>query len=277
MIQFPNAKINLGLNVTGKRTDGFHNIETLFYPIPFCDILEIVHTSPPNTNNYKLFASGLSVNGNENDNLCVKAYLLLKKDFSQLPAIDIHLYKNIPMGAGLGGGSADGAFMLLLLNKKFNLDISKNTLVNYALQLGSDCPFFIINKPCFAKGRGEETETAECVLSGHTLVIVNPGIHVNTGIAFSKISPAAPAISIKEIIKRDSGEWKNLLVNDFEKSVFAAYPAINEIKEKLYLSGAVYASMTGTGSTVYGLFTKKNVVAANIFPSTYFVKEMELL
>lgn len=274
MLRFPNAKINLGLNITAKRADGYHNLETVFFPIPVTDVLEIVHAEKYTNQGCNLFLYGIAVEGNDEDNLCVRAYHLLKKDFKQLPAVDIHLYKNIPMGAGLGGGSADGAFMLSMLNEKFNLNISRPKLIEYALMLGSDCPFFILNKPCFASGRGEVMEELNINLNGYKMVIVNPGIHVNTKEAFSKITPSLPASSIKDIVKKDVSEWKELLVNDFEKPVFEIHSSIKEIKEVLYKSGGLYASMTGTGSTVYALFAAETSFDKNIFPKDYFVKEM---
>ena len=187
MIVFPNCKINLGLKILGKRDDGFHNLETVFYPIPFKDALEII-ANTQNKNGVEFTGTGLAVDGEAIDNLCVKAYQLLKNDFPQLPAVKIHLHKAIPMGAGLGGGSADAAFMLRLLNEKFNLNLSTPQLLNYALQLGSDCPFFISNKPCMATGRGEVLEEVAVDLSAYKIVLINPGIHINTGWAFSQLS-----------------------------------------------------------------------------------------
>ena len=251
MIVFPNCKINLGLHILGKREDGFHNLETVFYPVPFKDALELI----PSTNTEIEFTgTGLAVDGNAADNLCVKAYHLLKKDFPELPSVNIHLHKTIPMGAGLGGGSADAAFMLKLLNEKFKLNLSTNQLINYALQLGSDCPFFIINKPCFATGRGEMLEETAVDLSAYKIVLINPGIHINTGWAFTNITPALPVKSINEIIKQPINTWKDELKNDFETAVFTAHPTIKEIKEDLYSQGAVYAAMSGSGSTVFGIF-----------------------
>ena len=186
MIVFPNCKINLGLNVLGKRPDGYHNIETVFYPLPFYDVLEVIQSSN-NQQPVELFLSGNKIEGKTENNLCVKAYHLLKKDFPQLPPVKIYLHKVIPAGAGLGGGSADGAFTLILLNDKFHLQLSQQQLLNYALQLGSDCPFFIINKPCFAQQRGEILEPIQLNLSAYKLIIINPGIHVNTGWAFTQV------------------------------------------------------------------------------------------
>jgi len=253
MVSFPNCKINLGLHILGKREDGFHNLETIFYPVPFRDALEIIPNSN-STTEIEFTGTGLTVEGNTEDNLCIKAYYLLKKDFPQLPSVKIHLHKTLPMGAGLGGGSADAAFMLKLLNEKFKLNLSTSQLLNYSLQLGSDCPFFLINKPCFATGRGEVLEEITVDLSAYKMVLINPGIHINTGWAFSNITPALPPKSIKEIIQQPINSWKEALKNDFEVPVFATHPAIKEIKEVLYAQGAAYAAMSGSGSTVFGIF-----------------------
>ncbi len=268
MIVFPNCKINLGLYVTGKLANGYHNIETCFYPIPLHDVLEII--AAPNALQTTLFLSGIAIENNS-DNSCLKAYKLLKQDFPQLPHVVIHLHKAIPAGGGLGGGSADAAFTLLLLNQKFNLEISDEMLMAYALQLGSDCPFFIINKPCLASGRGEVLEPVALDFSDYKLVIVNPGIHVATGWAFSKITPQ-PVFGLAEIIQSPVAGWKERLVNVFEKPIFESYPPIREIKETLYAAGAVYAAMSGSGATVYGLFKKSDVVTLS-FPQSYLVKE----
>ena len=255
MIVFPNCKINLGLQVLQKRPDGFHDIATVFYPVPLKDALEIV--PPENIQQLTIHNYGLLVNGDPADNLCMKAWRLLKKDFPDLPFVQIHLLKNIPMGAGLGGGSADGAFMLKLLNDKFHLGLREEQLVDYALQLGSDCPFFIVNKPCYATGRGELMETIDIDLSGYQLVLVNPGIHVHTGQAFTRLdmnNAIAKTGFVKEAVMQPVTTWKQQLFNDFEGPVFEQYPEIKSVKENLYMLGAVYASMSGSGSVVFGLF-----------------------
>lgn len=270
MIVFPNCKINLGLYILQKRSDGFHDLETVFYPIALQDALEVIQNPNPVTD-IEFSSSGLEVKGNLSDNICVKAYHLLKKDFPGLPTIRMHLHKTIPMGAGLGGGSADGAFTLMLLNKKFNLGLNEGQLIYYALQLGSDCPFFIKNTLCYATGRGEVLENIILDLSAFKFVIVNPQIHINTGWAFSQINPSANRESVKEIIGRPIEEWKNNLKNDFEDAVFAHHPAIKECKDALYSSGALYASMTGSGSTVFGIFKKDEAISFD-FPQDYFVK-----
>jgi 4-diphosphocytidyl-2-C-methyl-D-erythritol kinase len=276
MISFPNCKINLGLHILNKRDDGFHNLETIFYPIPLKDAVEIISSSSSNAVTYS--STGNSIEGKEEDNLCIKAYYLLKKDFPDLPNIQLHLHKVIPTGAGLGGGSADAAFTLSLLNKKFNLNISTPQLLNYAAELGSDCPFFIINKPCFATGRGEILEEIELDLSAYKFVLVNPNIHVNTGWAFGAWSegfkPSDHNLKdVKKIIQQPINTWKENLTNDFEKVVFEKYPTIQNIKEELYNQGAVYAAMSGSGSTVFGIFNKEQKVTVNV-AATYFVKEI---
>jgi 4-diphosphocytidyl-2-C-methyl-D-erythritol kinase len=269
MLSFPNCKINIGLNITRKRPDGYHNLETIFYPIQIKDALEIVETH--NENDISFTATGNIIDVKDDDNLCVKAYLLLKKDFPQIPSIKMHLHKNIPMGAGLGGGSADASAVLLLLNKKFNLNISPKKIIAYALQLGSDCPFFIINKPCFASGRGEILEEINLDLSAYKIMIVNPGIHINTREAFAALNQNnfSPIGQLQHQIKQDIATWKNVIKNDFELSVFKQYPQIENIKNILYENAAVYSAMSGSGSTVYGIFEKENVINIK-FPSHYF-------
>ncbi len=251
MVCFPNCKINLGLHILNKREDGFHNLETIFYPVAVKDALEIIPSTAPAIT---FTQTGLAVAGLEADNICVKAYQLIKKDFAQLPGVHMHLHKAIPMGAGLGGGSADAAFTLQLLNTQFNLNLSTQQLLHYAAQLGSDCPFFIVNKPCFATGRGEVLEELPLDLSAYKIALINPGIHVNTGLAFGQLHPAMPQKSITQIITQPIQTWKQELKNDFETPAFAAYPIIKKIKEDLYSLGALYAAMSGSGSTVFGIF-----------------------
>lgn len=262
MVIFPNAKINLGLRITSKREDGFHNLDTVFYPIPLYDILEII----PQQNNIPATAcfssSGDPIPGDSAQNLCMKAYSLLKKDFPHLPSIDIHLFKNIPMGAGMGGGSSDGASTISALNQLFALDIQVELQKKYALDLGSDCPFFIENIPVHATGRGELMKPIACNLSKHSIVLMSPGIHINTKEAFSQIIPSPNALSCAAIVAQPIQKWKDLLVNDFEKSVFAVHPQLAQSKAELYALGAQYASMTGSGSTIYGIFEKSPETAA---------------
>lgn len=253
MVTFPNSKINLGLYIINKREDGFHNLETVFLPLAFTDVLELVKTENAEQP-CALTVYGLPVEGDVENNLCVKAYYLLKKDFPQITSVHIHLLKNIFMGAGLGGGSADAAFTLKTLNDIFHLQLTDEALMNYALQLGSDCPFFILNKPCFATSRGENLSPVNLNFSGYKVLLVNPSIHINTGWAFKQIQPQKPASSLQESIQQPIENWKHLITNDFEGPVCKQHPVIQQIKNLLYINGSVYASMTGSGSTVYGLF-----------------------
>lgn len=271
MIVFPNCKINLGLHILRKRADGYHDLETVFYPVRFTDILELIPDRSTTDQPVNYSQSGLEIQGNPLDNLCVKAYQLLKKDYPALPPVKMHLHKVIPTGAGLGGGSADAAFTLRLLNDYFKLGLTDEQLLQYALVLGSDCPFFILNKPAYATGRGELLEPVTTDLTGYTLVIVNPGIHVPTAKAFAGIRPAQPEKSLKEIIAQPVLSWADELVNDFEKPIFYQYPEIAAIKDELYRAGATYASMSGSGSTVYGLFAEGKPLILNL-PPAYFIK-----
>ncbi len=252
MVVFPNCKINLGLRITSKRADGFHNLETVFYPLKWEDALEAVKSRQD-----KLTLTGIPIPGNNNDNICLKAKLLLEKDFPRIGALEMHLHKTIPPGAGLGGGSADGAYMLQLLNRMYHLQLSEQQLLDYSLRLGSDCPFFIVNQPCFATGRGEILQQVSLNLADFSFLIIHPGIHVDTGWAFTQISPAVPEHSMQEIIKQPVDTWRNLLVNDFEPPVFQKYPEIGGLKELLYKKGAIYAAMSGSGSAVFGIFKKE--------------------
>ena len=272
MVVFPNAKINLGLRILEKRNDGYHELETVFYPLPLYDALEIIRR-PDDGNGLQFRSSGLTIAGDINDNLCVKAYELLKRDFPALPAVIMHLQKAIPSGAGLGGGSADASFVLRLLNQACDLGLSTTQLLDYSLRLGSDCPFFLINKPAYATGRGELLETVPVDLSSYGFVVINPGIHVPTGPAFSWLSPARPSESLKQLIHLPVDEWRGRVINDFEKPVAERYPVIQEIIEQLYAAGAVYASMSGSGSTVYGLFAADKKPPL-VFPPEYLVKNI---
>jgi 4-diphosphocytidyl-2-C-methyl-D-erythritol kinase len=260
LLVFPNCKINLGLNIVGKRPDGYHDIETVFYPIPFCDALEIIEdtdpaiASPGQPANIRFTSTGLPIPGTDADNLCVKAYQLLKKEFPRLSPVQMHLHKCIPMGAGLGGGSSNGAFALQLINQKFELGIAAGQLQHYALLLGSDCPFFIVNKPCYALGRGEALEQVSLDLKGYTLVLIYPNIHISTADAFALLRPKVPLVNVKDIIAQPVETWKERLVNDFEAAVFQLRPELVAIKATLYGAGATYVSMTGSGSSIYGLF-----------------------
>ena len=273
MLLFPNCKINLGLNITRKREDGYHDLETIFYPVQWQDALEGIKSEVKSEKSEVIFtSSGLPISGDTSSNLCVKAYDLLKKDFPNLPSVQLHLHKIIPMGAGLGGGSADGAYTLELLNNLCQLGLSEQQLIHYALQLGSDCPFFIVNQPCWATGRGEIMEEITLDLSAYTFVIVHPQIHMSTASAFEQITARAPDRSIKEIIQQPIETWKGALWNDFEAGVSRQYPEIAEIKDILYAEHAVYASMSGSGSAVYGIFPKNS--QPNLpFPPQYLVHQ----
>ena len=255
MVVFPNAKINLGLRITSKRPDGYHNLDTVFYPIELSDVLEIIKV--PKNNDASIVITGKEIQGPSEKNLCLKAYQLIKEDHPVITGIQIHLHKSIPMGAGMGGGSADGAFMIKLLNEFFKLDLSEEKMNAYALQLGSDCPIFIKNRPCYATGRGEVLENIDIDLSGYYLLIVSPGIHISTADAFAQIKPNASIKQCKEIVQMPIEQWKDQLLNDFEQTVFEIHPVLKNIKEKIYNMGAIYASMTGTGSTLYGIFKNK--------------------
>jgi 4-diphosphocytidyl-2-C-methyl-D-erythritol kinase len=278
MVVFPNCKINLGLHVVRKREDGYHDLETIFYPLPLRDALEIVKADgsrqKADENQATIHMSGLSVAGNPEDNLCIKAYNLLKRDHPQLAGVDVYLHKAIPMGAGLGGGSADGAFTLQALNDKFQLNLSHEKLLDYSLQLGSDCPFFIINKPCYATGRGELLQNIPLDLSAYSFLVVHPGVHINTGWAFSQLTPAPSPQPLPEIIQQPVASWRNSLTNDFEAPVCKHHPDLQAIKDALYEGGALYASMTGSGSCFYGIFPKNQLPALQ-WPSQYAVFEVK--
>lgn len=253
MITFPNAKINLGLNIIEKRPDGYHNLETIFYPINLQDALEVTRREN-DSKEYSLRISGATLEGEDEDNLVVKAYKLLKKDYPQMFSIDIHMYKHIPAGAGLGGGSSDAAHMIKLMNEKFSLKLSLEQMEDYAAQLGADCAFFIRNRPVFATGIGNLFEAIELSLKGYHIILVKPDIFVSTRDAFSHIKPIRPSVSLKEIVKQPIESWKDNMKNDFEESVFLKFPEVAAVKDELYDLGAVYAAMSGSGSSVYGIF-----------------------
>ena len=252
MLTFPNAKINIGLNITEKRTDGFHNIESVFYPVEWCDALEIIPNQDANAKNAVFQSSGLAIPGNESSNLCLKAWNLLQ-DRINIPPM-IHLHKVIPMGAGLGGGSADGAFTLKMLNEVYELELSNDELKDFARKLGSDCAFFIENRPVFCFNKGDEFEDFTLDLKGKFVVLINPDIHISTAEAYSGVSPKKPEIALKTALSQPISTWKEIVKNDFEEKLLLKYPTIAEVKETLYQAEAVYASMTGSGSTVYGIF-----------------------
>ncbi len=250
MVVFPNAKINLGLNIICKRQDSYHELETCFYPVHWQDILEIVESKKT-----IISLSGMEI-PEDGNNIVLKAYQLLKLDFN-IPPVHIHLHKVIPIGAGLGGGSADAAFTLSLLNNKFSLGLNPNQLKKYAVRLGADCVFFIDNRPMLAKGIGDKLTNAEVSLKGNNLLLVYPNIHISTNDAFSNIKPKKPILRIENILsEKNINEWRQYLINDFEISIFEKYPILLKLKQKLYNHDAIYASMTGSGSCIYGIFDK---------------------
>ena len=254
MILYPNAKINIGLNVVSKRPDGYHNLETVFYPIPVQDALEIqpLQQLIPEAG-YQLKVTGAILDGTPDDNLIVRAYKLLRDEY-RLPPVSMYIYKHIPTGAGLGGGSADAAFTIRALNEQFHLGLSAEKMEMYAARLGADCAFFVKNEPVFATGIGNEFHPIDLSLKGKVLVLVKPDVFVSTKDAYSLVTPSAPERPLTELISQPIETWKDTVVNDFEKSVFVKYPEIACIKDRLYDLGAVYAAMSGSGSSVYGIF-----------------------
>jgi 4-diphosphocytidyl-2-C-methyl-D-erythritol kinase len=248
MILFPNAKINIGLNITERRPDGYHNLETIFYPINIKDALEVVVSDK-----LSFDSSGLDIPGRMEDNLCIKGYHLLKKDHD-LPPVSIHLHKNIPIGAGLGGGSSDAAFFIKLMNQQFKLGLSVDEMIGYARKLGADCAFFIEGKPVFAFEKGDEFEPIKLDLSNYKIALVMPDVHISTSEAFSGIKPAPVKDSLLELITEPITEWRKHIKNDFETSVFKNHVEIRGVKASLYEAGAIYASMSGSGASVFGIF-----------------------
>ncbi len=262
MVSFPNAKINLGLSITEKRPDGFHTIESCFYPVQWCDVLEIIPSKST-----VFTSSGIEIPGTPESNLCLKVYEALKKDFS-IPSVHIHLLKNIPIGAGMGGGSSDAAFTIKTLNSLFHLNLSAAAMEEYVRPLGSDCAFFVNNQPVFAYEKGDKFRELKLALKGYHIVILYPPIHISTKEAYSGVVPVLPSLGVEEVLKKEIIDWKELLKNDFEDSLFPKYPVLREIKEMLYAKGAVYASMTGSGSAVYGLFKEERNFDI-VIPTTY--------
>ena len=248
MIIFPTSKINIGLRITEKRPDGFHNLQSCFYPVAWGDALEVI---PSDT--FTFSSSGLSIPGELNKNLCVRAYDLLKSDFD-LPSVQLHLHKIVPIGAGLGGGSADAAFTLKLLNERFLLGLSVPELENYARLLGSDCAFFIQNRPLYCIEKGDVFEEITVDLSEYHILLVYPNLAISTAEAYAGVLPHQPEVSLKKQLQAPINTWRHTVHNDFEDSLFPKYPILAEIKQQLYDAGAVYASMSGSGSTVYGIF-----------------------
>ena len=271
MITFPIAKINLGLNVVERRPDGYHNLQTVFYPVPLKDALEVQVMDKvfPSEYDCDLKVTNITIDGDEQKNLVVRAYHLLKKDFSDLPRIHTHLWKGIPTQAGMGGGSSDCAYMLLLLNQQFHLGLTDKQLIQYAAQLGADCAFFILSQPCYAEGIGEKLQPIDLSLTGYHIAVVRPDIPVPTKEAFSRIHPHYPTINCREAVMQPVETWRETLINDFEESVFALHPEIGEIKQRLYDMGATYAAMSGSGSALYGLFKEQPDSLSQAFPNMF--------
>ena len=255
MLTRPIAKINLGLNVVEKRPDGYHNLETVFYPVQIEDALEVYPMDPefPSKYDCDLKVTNITIDGDEQRNLVVRAYNLLKADFPTLPRIHAHLYKGIPTQAGMGGGSSDCGFMITLLNDMFKLGLTQQQMIDYAARLGADCAFFIFNRPCYAEGIGEKMQPIDLDLKGWYLSLVRPDIPVSTREAFALIKPHHPEVNCREVVKQPVESWRDALVNDFESSVFAVHPELGAVKDRLYDLGATYAAMSGSGSTLFAL------------------------
>ena len=262
MVIFPKAKINIGLRITGKRSDGFHNLETIFYPVCLCDAIEFVVPEQPLKNDI-LCMTGILTNQSPANNLVLKTVRKIRET-QQIPFLQIHLHKAIPVGAGLGGGSSDAATLLKSLNRHFNLGITNDKLKDISLELGSDCPFFIDCIPSFAEGRGEFLTPVKSLREELYLIIVNPGINVNTKEAYSFCTPGQPSTKLRELYDLDISEWKDLIINDFEEFIIRKYPKIGDIKKNLYEMGAVFSSMSGSGSSVYGIFYKKPIIPESL-------------
>ena len=257
MIAFPNAKINLGLNITGKRTDGYHDLESVFYPVAYTDVLELTAVD---TEAFELKCTGLEISGSQESNLVWKAWQVLSERYNA-PAVHAHLHKSIPMGAGLGGGSADGAFMLSLLNDQCQLGLDVETLESLALELGSDCPFFIRNQAQMVTGRGEIMEPFDLSLAGYWIALVSPNVHIGTAEAYANVAPGPADYNLAEALSTPVNEWRDVVYNQFERSVFPNHPELAAIKEKMYeINGALYVSMTGSGSTVFGIFDRQPIL-----------------
>ena len=285
MITFPIAKINLGLNVVERRPDGYHNLQTVFYPVPLKDAIEVIPMDegfPSDVDcdlkvtcarhgQFSIFNSQFSIfdTGDEQRNLVVRAYQMLKQDFPALPRVHAHLWKGIPTQAGMGGGSSDCGFMISLINRMFGLGLSEEQMIQYAARLGADCAFFILSRPCYAEGIGERLEPIALDLSGWYIGVVRPDIPVPTKEAFSRIHPHFPAKNCREVVMQPVETWRKDLVNDFEESVFALHPEIGDIKNRLYDMGATYAAMTGSGSALFGLFKEKPEHLAQAFSGIF--------
>ncbi len=271
MITFPVAKINLGLNVVEKRADGYHNLQTVFYPVPIMDALEIVPMSDgfPSDVDCDLKVTNITIEGDEQRNLVVRAYQLLKADYPELPRVHAHLWKGIPTQAGMGGGSSDCGYMIRLLNETFDMGLSSEQMQQYAARLGADCAFFIESRACYAEGIGERLQPIDLDLSGWHIGVVRPDIPVPTKEAFSRIHPHYPALNCRDVVKQPVETWRDRLTNDFEESVFVLHPEIGAVKEQLYKMGATYAAMSGSGSALFGLFKEEPDALRQTFPDMF--------
>ena len=271
MITFPVAKINLGLNVVEKRADGYHNLQTVFYPVPIMDALEIVPMSDgfPSDVDCDLKVTNITIEGDEQRNLVVRAYQLLKADYPELPRVHAHLWKGIPTQAGMGGGSSDCGYMIRLLNETFDMGLSSEQMQQYAARLGADCAFFIESRACYAEGIGERLQPIDLDLSGWHIGVVRPDIPVPTKEAFSRIHPHYPALNCRDVVMQPVETWRDRLTNDFEESVFVLHPEIGNVKEQLYKMGATYAAMSGSGSALFGLFKDEPDALRQAFPDMF--------
>lgn len=271
MITYPIAKINLGLNVVAKRPDGYHDLETVFYPVPIKDALEVVPMTDgfPSAVDCDLKVTNIAIDGDEQKNLVVRAYQLLKGDFPTLPRLHAHLWKGIPTQAGMGGGSSDCAYMIRVLNDMLALRLSKEQMAGYAARLGADCAFFIYSTPCYAEGIGERLQPIALDLQGWHIGVVRPDIPVSTREAFSLIRPHKPKENCRDVVAQPVETWRGRLTNDFEQSVFALHPEIGGVKERLYEIGATYAAMTGSGSALFGLFKEQPASLGDCFPDMF--------
>jgi 4-diphosphocytidyl-2-C-methyl-D-erythritol kinase len=272
MVVFPKAKINLGLRITGKLPDGYHEIETVFYPVNLSDALELV-TDSGKSGKDVFVQTGNKLPGLKEDNIVLKAVARLRKSFT-IPSLRLHLHKKIPAGSGLGGGSSDAASTIRTLNRMFDLSLSTDDMRTISAGIGSDCPFFIECQPAFASGKGDILTPLGNILHGHYIVLVNPGILISTKEAYDRCIPVKPERSLFNLIKNPVSEWKEVIINDFEKTIFSSHPEIKEIKNELYGSGAFYSSMSGSGSTVYGIFPGKPVIPYNL--TKYIIYEGNL-
>jgi 4-diphosphocytidyl-2-C-methyl-D-erythritol kinase len=270
LLTFPNAKLNLGLYVTARRPDGYHSLESVFLPLPWADVLEVL-PAPKGQEAASLALTGRPIPGEVATNLCLKAYELLKADFPALPAAQLHLHKIVPIGAGLGGGSADAAFALRAISDVFKLNLSVEVLESYARRLGADCAFFIQNQPRLALEKGDVFEDISLNLAGTACVVVYPGLHISTAEAYARIVPQAPKMPLRAALAQPIGTWRDTVSNDFETALTPTYPVLADIKQQLYAAGATYASLSGSGSAVYGLFAGVDEAPTLPWPADYVV------